>query len=147
MALLQLEKPQRNFRRSDLLFARARRIAKPLRARPSNLEESAGRFFPILFTRRTTRRADWVKAEGHLRRAIERDPRSLTSNELARVFIEDAQLTPQEHGRHWMWLRDPQPRSLSAASYCFSCSTSRGSARIDAAITIDQAKRWMHWAP
>jgi len=130
----------------DLLFARGEAYGKAAtRQTEQLLEESAGTVLSdLIYAAHYADERDWVKAEGHLRRAIERDPRSLDARmELARVFIEDAQLdaAKEQLGQ----ALDVAPRSaaalaLSGELLLLMQHQAEGLARIDAAITIDQSE-------
>lgn len=95
-SLAQLRKANAQFPDDpDLLFALGEAYGKAVHQETDQLlEQSKGtalsdRIYASLYFEEH----DWTKAEGHLRRAIERDPRSLPARlELAQVFLAQARL-------------------------------------------------------
>lgn len=95
-ALLQLGRACAQFPDDpDLLFARGEAYGKAATQQTEQLlEESSGTALSdLIYGTHYADERDWIKAEGHLRRAIERDPRSLDAHlELAAVLLEQARL-------------------------------------------------------
>src|ERR1035437_6937757 len=95
-ALLQLGRACAQFPDDpDLLFARGEAYGKGATQQTEQLlEESSGTALSdLIYGTHYADERDWIKAEGHLRRAIERDPRSLDAHlELAAVLLEQTRL-------------------------------------------------------
>ncbi len=95
-ALIQLRKAASLFPDDpDLLFALGEAYGKAAKQQSEQLlEDSAGTAISDrIYASTYAAEHDWTKAEGHLRRAIERDPHSVDAHlELADVFLEQAQL-------------------------------------------------------
>jgi tetratricopeptide (TPR) repeat protein len=95
-ALIQLRKAAAQFPDDpDLLFALGEAYGKAARQGSEKLlEDSAGTAISDrIYASAYTAERDWTKAEGHLRRAIVRDPHSVDAHlELAEVFVEEADL-------------------------------------------------------
>lgn len=95
-ALLQLGKASTQFPDDpDLLFAMGEAYGKAASQQTEQLlEESSGTALSdLIYGTHYAEGRDWTKAEGHLRRAIERDPRLLDARlELAEVFLEQDRL-------------------------------------------------------
>lgn len=95
-ALLQLRVAAARFPDDpDLLFALGEAYGKAaVQQTEQLLDESSGTALSDLIYGTTyAGEREWTKAEGHLRRAIERDPRSLDAHlELAAVLLEQARL-------------------------------------------------------
>jgi tetratricopeptide (TPR) repeat protein len=96
-ALIQLRKAATLFPDdSDLLFALGEAYGKAAKQQSLQLlEDSAGTAVSDrIYASTYAADHDWTKAEGHLRRAIQRDPHSVDAHlELADVFIERANLS------------------------------------------------------
>jgi tetratricopeptide (TPR) repeat protein len=96
-ALLQLRKAAAQFPDDpDLLFALGEAYGKSARQQSEQLlEDSSGTAISDrIYASAYVAERDWTKAEGHLRRAIERDPHSVDAHlELAEVYLEEANLT------------------------------------------------------
>ncbi|MGO9336452.1 MAG: tetratricopeptide repeat protein [Terracidiphilus sp.] len=95
-ALIQLRKAAAQFPDDpDLLFALGEAYGKAARQQSEQLlEDSAGTAISDrIYASTYAAEHDWTKAEGHLRRAIERDPHSIDARlELAEVLSEQARL-------------------------------------------------------
>jgi tetratricopeptide (TPR) repeat protein len=96
-ALLQLRNAAAQFPDDpDLLFAAGEAYGKAVDQQTEELlEESRGTALSDrIYADSYVQERDWDKAEGHLRRAIERDPHSLDARlELAQVFFAQARLS------------------------------------------------------
>jgi tetratricopeptide (TPR) repeat protein len=146
-ALIQLGKAAAKFPDDpDLLFARAEAYGKAANEQTQQLlQDSAGtalsdRIYAGIYAGEH----DWAKAEGHLRRAIQRDPRSVDARlGLAEVFIDQAQLSAaREQLEHAMTLA---PRSAAVqARYgellLLMQQQTEGLSHIAAAIDIDSSE-------
>jgi tetratricopeptide (TPR) repeat protein len=97
-ALLQLRKAATLFPDDpDLLFTLGEAYGKAARQQSEQLlEDSAGTAISDrIYASTYAADHDWTKAEGHLRRAIQRDPKSVDPHlDLAEVFLNQAQLPP-----------------------------------------------------
>ncbi len=95
-ALLQLDKACAKFPDDpDLLFARGEAYGKAAsQLAVQLLEQSSGTALSdLIYATQYVEEHDWTKAEGHLRRAIARDPRMLEAHlQLATVFLQQANL-------------------------------------------------------
>jgi tetratricopeptide (TPR) repeat protein len=95
-ALLQLRKAAAQFPDDpDLLFSLGEAYGKAARQQSEQLlEDSAGTAISDrIYAGTYAADHDWTKAEGHLRRAILRDPKSVEAHiDLADVFLQQAQL-------------------------------------------------------
>ncbi|WP_348263436.1 tetratricopeptide repeat protein [Telmatobacter sp. DSM 110680] len=95
-ALLQLRKAAALFSDDpDLLFALGEAYGKAAKQQSEQLlEDSAGTAISDrIYASTYAVDHDWTKAEGHLRRAIQRDPKSVDAHlDLAEVFLDQAQL-------------------------------------------------------
>jgi tetratricopeptide (TPR) repeat protein len=95
-ALIQLRKAAAQFPDDpDLLFALGEAYGKAAKQGSEKLlEDSAGTAISDrIYASAYTAERDWTKAEGHLRRAIVRDPHSIDAHlELAEVFLQEANL-------------------------------------------------------
>ena len=96
-ALIQLRKAAMQFPDDpDLLFALGEAYGKAAKQQSEQLlEASAGTAISDrIYASTYAADDDWTKAEGHLRRAIQRDPHSVDAHlELADVFLEQANLS------------------------------------------------------
>jgi len=130
----------------DLLFARGEAYGKAAtRQTEQLLEESSGTALSdVIYGTHYAEERDWTKAEGHLRRAIERDPHSVDARlELAKVFVEQADLAAaQEQLGQAMELapRSAAALALSGELLLLMQHQAEGLARIDMALTIDQSQ-------
>jgi len=95
-ALIQLRKASSQFPDDpDLLFALGEAYGKAAKQGSEQLlEDSKGTAISDrIYASAYAAESDWTKAEGHLRRAVERDPHSVDAHlELAEVFLEQANL-------------------------------------------------------
>jgi tetratricopeptide (TPR) repeat protein len=95
-ALLQLRKAAAQFPDDpDLLFSLGEAYGKAARQQSEQLlEDSAGTAISDrIYASTYAADHDWTKAEGHLRRAIQRDPKSVGAHlDLAEVFLNQAQM-------------------------------------------------------
>jgi tetratricopeptide (TPR) repeat protein len=95
-ALLQLRVAAARFPDDpDLLFALGEAYGKAAVQQTEQLlgESSGTALSDLIYGTTYAGEREWTKAEGHLRRAIERDPRSLDAHlELAEVLLEQARL-------------------------------------------------------
>ncbi len=95
-ALLQLRKAAAHFPDDpDLLFSLGEAYGKGAKQQSEQLlEDSAGTAISDrIYASTYSADHDWTKAEGHLRRAIQRDPKSVDAHlDLAEVFLDQAQL-------------------------------------------------------
>jgi len=99
-ALLQLRKAAAQFPDDpDFLFACGEAYGKAANQQTEQLlDESSGTALSdLIYGTHYAEERDWVKAEGHLRRAIVRDPHSNDARlELVKVFIQQANLPAAE---------------------------------------------------
>jgi tetratricopeptide (TPR) repeat protein len=95
-ALIQLRKAASQFPDDpDLLFALGEANGKAAKQQSEQLlEDSKGTAISDrIYASAYAAERDWAKAEGHLRRAVDRDPHSVDAHlELAEVFLEQANL-------------------------------------------------------
>jgi tetratricopeptide (TPR) repeat protein len=146
-ALLQLRTAAAQFPDDpDFLFACGEAYGKAANQQTEQLlgESSGTALADLIYGTHYAEERDWVKAEGHLRRAIERDAHSNDARlELARVFVEQAKLPPaQESLAHAM-----EVDSRSAAALALSGEVSllmqhqeEGIAHIETAIEINPSE-------
>ena len=145
--LIQLQKAAAQFPDDpDLLFALGEAYGKAAKQQTEQLlEDAAGTAISDrIYASMYAPEHDWAKAEGHLRRAIERDPQSLDARlELAEVFIEQARLaSAQEQLEQAM---ESTPRSAAALAMSgevllLTQHEADGLSRIDKAIAIDPSE-------
>jgi tetratricopeptide (TPR) repeat protein len=146
-ALLQLRSAATQFPNDpDLLFAAGEAYGKAVHQQTETLlEESAGTALSDrIYADFYAEERDWDKAEGHLRRAIQRDPRSLEARfELAHVFLAQARITEaQEQITQAINLA---PRSSAALAWMgelliLTQQTTVGLSRIGEALAIDRSE-------
>jgi len=128
----------------DLLFAAGEAYGKAVHQETEELlEESAGtalsdRIYADIYVQEH----DWTKAEGHLRRAIERDPRSLDARlELANVFLAQARLSDAQEQLDKAAALAPRSAAVLARSgelLILAQQTAAGLADIEKAVQIDR---------
>ena len=146
-ALLQLGKATAQFSDDpDLLFARGEAYGKAATQQTEQLlEASSGTALSdLIYGTHYAEERDWIKAEGHLRRAIERDPHALDARlQLAKVFVEQANLpAAQEQLEQAMELapRSAAALSLSGETLLLMQRQAEGLSHIDKAIEIDPSE-------
>jgi len=146
-ALIQLGKTTAKFPDDpDLLFARGEAYGKAANEQTKQLlEDSAGtalsdRIYADIYAGEH----DWTKAEGHLRRAIERDPRSLEARlQLAGVFIDQAHLPAAQEQLEQAMTLVPQSAAAQARSgelLLLMQQEAQGLSHIEAAMGIDSSE-------
>lgn len=146
-ALLQLGASDARFPNDpDLLFALGEAYGKAASQQTEQLlEESSGTALSdLIYGTIYAGERDWPKAEGHLRRAIERDPHLLEARlDLAAVFLQQARLpAAQEQIDQALLLA---PRSAAALARCGELlllmrQPAEGLSRIANAIEIDRSE-------
>jgi len=146
-ALLQLRKAAAQFPDDpDFLFAYGEAYGKAASHETEEiLDESSGTALSdLIYGTHYAEERDWVKAEGHLRRAIERDPNSNDPRlELAKVFVLQANLTAAQ-GELAQAL-EVAPRSAAALALSGELQLlmqhqAEGLAQIDKALAIDPSE-------
>jgi tetratricopeptide (TPR) repeat protein len=146
-ALLQLRTAAAHFPDdADLLFAAGEAYGKAVHQETEELlEKSVGtalsdRIYADLYFEDR----DWTKAEGHLRRALERDPHSLDARlELAEVFLEQARLSDAKEQLDQAAVLAPRSAAVLARGgelLLLMQQTEEGRKRIDEALAIDQSE-------
>jgi tetratricopeptide (TPR) repeat protein len=146
-ALLQLLAADARFPNDpDLLFALGEAYGKAASQQTEQLllESSGTALSDMIYGTIYAEERDWTKAEGHLRRAIERDPRSLDARlQLAAVYFEQAHLpAAQEQLDQALTLA---PHSAAALAHSGELlllmqKPAEGLSRIDRAIEIDRSE-------
>ncbi len=146
-ALLQLRKAAKQFPDDpDLLFALGEAYGKAaVQQTEQLLDESSGTALSDLIYGATyAGEREWTKAEGHLRRAIERDPRSLDARlELAAVLLEQARLPAAQEQLEQAIALAPQSASALARDgelLLLMQQPTQGLSRIQKAIEIDRSE-------
>lgn len=146
-ALLQLRKAAAQFPDDpDFLFACGEAYGKAASQETEQLlDESSGTALSdLIYGTHYAEERDWTKAEGHLRRAIERDPHANDARlELAKVFVLQANLTAA-HDRLSQAM-EGTPRSaaalaLSGEVLLLMRHQAEGLAQIDKALAIDPSE-------
>jgi tetratricopeptide (TPR) repeat protein len=144
-ALLQLRKASAQFPGDpDLLFALGEAYAKAATQQTEQLlEESSGTALSdLIYGAIYAEERDWTKAEGHLRRAIERDPPSLDARlQLADVFLQQANLSAAQEQLDQALALAPRSAAALARSgelLLLKQQQAEGLARIERAIGIDR---------
>ncbi len=144
-ALLQLRAASARFPGDpDLLFALAEAYGKAVREQTENLlEESAGTALSDrIYADTYVEERDWEKAEGHLRRALERDPRSVDAHlELANVFFRQSQFSDAQAQLEQALTLAPGSAAALARSgevLILTQKPSEGLSRIGKALDIDR---------
>ena len=146
-ALSQLRKTASQFPDDpDLLFALGEAYGKAAKQQSEQLlEESAGtaisdRIYAGLYAAEH----DWPKAEGHLRRAILRDPHSIEAHlDLAEVFLDQAQLSASLEQLDQAGSLSPNSATVLARSgelLILSGQLPEGISRIEQALKIDESE-------
>jgi tetratricopeptide (TPR) repeat protein len=145
-ALLQLRKAAALFPDDpDLLFALGEAYGKAaVQQTEQLLDESSGTALSDLIYGTTyAGEREWTKAEGHLHRAIERDPRLLDAHlELAEVFLQQARLPAAQEQLEEAMALAPQSASALARDgelLLLMQQPTQGLSRIQKAIGIDRS--------
>jgi len=145
-ALLQLGKACAQFPGDpDVLFARGEAYGKAATQQTEQLlEESSGTALSdLIYGNQYAQERDWTKAEGHLRRAVERDPRLLDARlQLADVFLQQANFPAAQEQLDQAVALAPRSAPALARSGELLLLTQReteGLARIAAAVEIDRS--------
>jgi len=129
----------------DFLFACGEAYGKAASQQTEQLlEESSGTALSdLIYGTHYAEERDWTKAEGHLRRAIERDPRLLDARlELAEVFLDQARLPAAQEQLDRALAIAPKSAAALARSgelLLLLQQQSEGLSRIQKAIAIDQS--------
>lgn len=146
-ALLQLDKACARFPDDpDLLFARGEAYGKAATQLTEKLlEQSSGTALSdLIYGTHYAEEHEWVKAEGHLRRAIERDPRLLDARlKLAAAFLEQARLPAAQEQLDQALVLAPRSASALARSgelLVLTEQTAEGLSRIARAMEIDSSE-------
>lgn len=146
-ALLQLRKTAVQFPDDpDLLFALGEAYGKAASQQTEQLlEESSGTALSdLIYGTIYTGEQVWTKAEGHLRRAIERDPRLLDARlELAGAFLRQARLSDAQEQLEQAVALAPRSAAALARSgelLLLTRQPAEGLARIRKAIEINRSE-------
>jgi tetratricopeptide (TPR) repeat protein len=146
-ALLQSRKASLQFPDDpDLLFARGEANAKAATQQTDQLlAESAGTALSdLIYGTYYADGGDWVKAESHLRRAIERDPHMLDARlNLAETYVRQARLLEAQEQLSQTLALSPQSATALARSGQIMLLTHQqadGLARIADALAIDSGE-------
>jgi tetratricopeptide (TPR) repeat protein len=146
-ALLQLRSASAQFPDDpDLLFAAGEAYGKAVHQETSDLlEQTAGsalsdRIYADIYIAE----GDWAKAEGHLHRAIQRDPRSLTARlELGEVLFDQDNLADAQAQFAQALTLNPQSAAALARSgeaLILLQKPAQGIAQIESALKIDPSQ-------
>lgn len=143
-ALLQLRKAATKFSDDpDVIFALSEAYDKAASEQTEQLlEVSQGTALSdLIYSNIYAKQHEWLKAEGHLRRAIERDPDSLNASlELAEVYFEQGNLAAAQQQLDQARALAPRSAAVLARSgelLFFMNQPAEGLARIEAALKID----------
>ena len=146
-ALVQLRKAAAQFPNDpDLLFSLGEAYGKAAKEQSEQLlEDSAGTAISDrIYASTYAADHDWTKAEGHLRRAIRRDPHSVEAHlDLAEVFLNQAQLPAAlEQLAQALALSPKSPSALAESGelLILSGQLPEGLFRIEQAIKLDQSE-------
>ena len=146
-ALLQLRKAAEQFPDDpDLLFSVGEAYGKAAKEQSERLlEDSAGTATSDrIYAGTYAADRDWTKAEGHLRRAIQRDPKSVEAHlDLAEVFLNQAQLPPALEQLDQARALSPKSATVLARSgelLILSEQLPEGLSRIEQAIGFDESE-------
>ncbi|MDR3777139.1 MAG: tetratricopeptide repeat protein [Terracidiphilus sp.] len=146
-ALLQLRASDARFPNDpDFVFALGEAYGKAASQQTEQLlEESSGTALSdLIYGTIYAGERDWPKAEGHLRRAIERDSNLLQAHlDLAAVFIEQARLAAAQQQMDQALLLAPRSAAALARSgelLLLQKQPAEGLARIAKAIDIDRSE-------
>jgi len=146
-ALLQLRKAAAQFPDDpDLLFSLGEAYGKAAKQQSVQLlEDSAGTAISDrIYASTYAADHDWTKAEGHLRRAIRRDPRSIDAHlDLAEVFLDQAQLPAAQEQLDQADALSPKSATILARSgelLILSGQLPEGLSRVEQAIKFDESE-------
>ncbi len=146
-ALLQLRKAATLFPDDpDLLFTLGEAYGKAARQQSEQLlEDSAGTAISDrIYASTYAADHDWTKAEGHLRRAIRRDPKSVDPHvDLAEVFLNQAQLPPALEQLEQAGALSPKSATVLAKSgewLILSGQLPEGLSRVEQAIRSNESE-------
>jgi tetratricopeptide (TPR) repeat protein len=146
-ALLQLRKAAAQFPDDpDLLFALGEAYGKAASQQSEQLvEDSSGTATSDrIYASTYATEHDWTKAEGHLRRAIQRDPHSVDAHlDLAEVFLNQAQLPSALEQLAQAGELSPKSATVLAKSgelLILSGQLPEGLSRIEQAIRLDESE-------
>ncbi|MGB7549582.1 MAG: tetratricopeptide repeat protein [Terracidiphilus sp.] len=146
-ALLQLGRACAQFPDDpDLLFARGEAYGKAASQQTEQLlEETSGTALSdLIYGTHYAEEREWIKAEGHLRRAIERAPRLLDARlELAEAFLQQARLPDAQVQLEQAVALAPRSASALARSgelLLLMRQRAEGLSRIEGAIEIDRSE-------
>jgi tetratricopeptide (TPR) repeat protein len=146
-ALLQLRKAAERFPDDpDFLFAAGEAYGKAVHQQTEALaEESAGTALSDrIYAASYIEQHEWARAEGHLRRAIQRAPRSVEARlELAQVFLVQSDLSQAQEQLAQALIAAPRSAAALARSgeaLILMQQTAEGLSRIGAALAIDRSE-------
>jgi tetratricopeptide (TPR) repeat protein len=146
-ALLQLGKACARFPDDpDLLFARGEAYGKAATQQTEKLlEETSGTALSdVIYGTHYTDEREWIKAEGHLRRAIERDPHMLDARlELAQIFLMRTRLPEAKEELDQALAVAPRSASALARSgelLLLTQQREEGLLRIEKALEINRSE-------
>ena len=146
-ALLQLRKAAAQYPDDpDLLFSLGEAYGKAARQQSEQLlEDSVGTAVSDrIYASTYAADRDWIKAEGHLHRAIRRDPKSVDAHlDLAEVFLNQAQLPAALEQLDQAMELKPNSATVAAKSgelLILSGQLTEGLSRVEQAINIDQSE-------
>lgn len=146
-ALLQLRKASAQFPDDpDLLFSLGEAYGKAAKQQSEQLlEDSAGTAISDrIYAGTYAADHDWTKAEGHLRRAILRDPKSVDAHlDLADVFLDQAQLPAAQEQLEQAGGLSPESATVLARSgelLILAGQLPEGLTRVERAVKINQGE-------
>jgi tetratricopeptide (TPR) repeat protein len=146
-ALLQLRKAAAQFPDDpDLLFSLGEAYGKAAKQESEQLlEDSAGTAISDrVYAGTYAADHDWTKAEGHLRRAIRRDPKSVDAHlDLADVFLNQAQLPAALEQLEQAGSLSPRSATVLAKSgelLILSGQLPEGLSRVEQALKFDESE-------
>ncbi len=146
-ALLQLRKAAEQFPDDpDLLFSLGEAYGKAAKQQTEQLlEDSAGTAISDrIYASTYAADHDWTKAEGHLRRAIQRDPKSVDAHlDLVEVFFNQAQLPAALEQLEQASALSPKSATVLARSGELLILAGRlpeGLSRVEEAVKFDESE-------
>ena len=146
-ALLQLRKANAQFPGDpDLLFALGEAYGKAAGQQTDQLleETSGSAFSDLIYGTTYAGEQEWTKAEGHLRRAIARDPHLLDARlELADVLLSQAKLPAAQEQLDEALSQNPRSATalaLSGELLLLVRQPAEGLSRIESALEIDRSE-------